>query len=1168
MPILEGDIKLNQSQRMTDNDDGGGRITGVEIVDGVSNAIFDDVSDLDRTTGNVALRKVYPNVQTADTDTYLGANVIIAEQPNDPSVSVTLFTTNDFDDLRTDARENIERYVVKGSKADWDLLGYHYVNQQIILGIQRTDRPVPAVGDVFVLENDNTSQIQYVKVTEVAAQNIIYEAIVNGQYTEFERTRLDMEISAPLEYEFPGGDPYIVGTIMPAGDPNLASLVNVTEVADAARYLGIKATTAPQVLNDLEVTVEDIYTSLVPAAQSETPIVDADLYPTDTNVEAAMDGAAFVSNDNFELTYLSSNTVQGYLLRSAVRGTATITINGSTFVDQNDGNLIRSGGSSSFSTLQIEYDTGRISGTRDSGSGSGVITGGTATYRSGAPFSGKRVSDFTEITLNNRGYNYTETWPNEKPKPGSMFVSYMVLGQWYTLRDNGSGQLEGDGTGSINFTTGTVAITLEALPDVDTDIIWSYVVDIALEVDEISGASLEPVSVEINIANEGIEPGTVVVTWTADSIVRTADDSVTTGVLAGDGTGTVDYASGVVTITPDILADDGETMDVTYQWQTNHTEFDGSPSVDGASVYTYTIAGTKPIKPGTVTLDYLVQRQYRSYNYTYQVKRRDDGAGGWFGALGTVDYTTGVINMTALITYNIYTYYWSSYNYFTQTVTRSTFQRTYGRTEAIQGGVTIKWVDTGATPAGSAQSETLTQVQFKLVDKDAALIAESLRFTMGNKTYYDRDGIVYTDFATATGAGTQVGTVDYNSAIVTLDAWPKGVSSAVTIIAGAYTTGDLGVSEVAFRTPTSPIRAQSMQLTIIDEDGNILTNTVGVDGTFDGTNNIYGTVNVNTGVTRAYFGDGVDTAIECLADTGRYNAIAIVSLPLDESLLGLNPVRLPSDGRVPIYRAGDVVVVHNTEEANFSNPANPLDVLPTRVRLSYARVEDANGLELTDSMWSVDLDTGDFTLDATFDATGFVEPFKAVHRVEDMNLVSSVDISGKLGLTSPLSHTFPSGTTYVSTALVIGDMQARVTNLFDQETWTEVWSDLIIGGEPAAEYNDAAYPIVVTNAGSLQQRWALVFTSGTSFNIIGETVGLIGTGTVNADIFPNNPNTGVPYFTLDYRGWGAGWGAGNVLRFNTVGAAYPVWIARTVLQSEPTVQSDTFRIQIRGNVNA
>lgn len=1161
MAILEGDIKLMQSQRMTDNTDGGGRITGNEIVDGVSNAIFDDVSDLDRTTGNVALRKVFPTVITGDTDTYLGSNMIIAEQPQDPNVFVTMFTTNDHDDLRADARDSIERYVVQSSAADWDLLGNHYTNQQIVIGVQRLDRDLPAVGDVYVLEND-LEENQYVKVTQIEAAQVTYAAFVNGVYTEFERMRLDMEISSPLLKDFPGGDPYLIGTLMPAGSTREASEVFRTEVADASRYWGIQNTSAIGNLNDLEITVDDIYTALVPSAQSETPIVDAALYPTRPVIQQTM--ASGTVTDTFKLSYLGSTTVRGYLLRAAVRGTTTISIDGSVFVDQSDGTLTRTSGSSPFNTLEIEYESGLITGTRVSGSGSGVLTG-TVTYESGVGFGGKRVADFTEITLNNRGYNYTETWPNEKPKPGTMNISYMVLGQWYTLEDDGSGQITGSGSGSINFTTGTVAITLEALPDVDSDIIWAYVVNLADETTERSGTVAKSTSITTTI-EEGSEPGTIVVTYTSGATQYTLTDVAVVGELAGDGTGTVDYANGKVEFQPDLLPDDATNVDVVYDYAANNTYNDPSPSISN-NVYTVTIPNA-PLRPGSVTMSFLYSYDWYSYQQvTRERTLRDDGVGGFIGTIGTIDYATGIVNITILNDYVRITRYWWGYNWNTDTYERTSYQRNYAKNEQVDGSILIKYKPASASDAGSSVTLPIDNVTLQLVETREQIIPLSMRMVMAGKTYYDRDGIVYTDFDSATGAGTQVGTIDYTSAEVRLDAWEKGIAPNAAITALATTTAELAVSEIAFRTPAAPIRPQSMQITITDVNGNILTDAVGLDGTYDGSQNIQGTTNVNTGVSRIFFNDGA-AAVECFAETGRYNAIVITSLPLNEELIGLNPVRLPSDGRVPIYRAGDVVVVHNTQYTQFANPAQPSETLNTRVRLAYYRVEDVNGLEVSTDQYSVDPDTGVFTLDAGLDLLGYVEPISAVHRVEDMNLVSGVDISGRLTLTSPLSHEFPALTSYVSTALIINDMQARYTNLFDQETWTEVWSDTIIGGEPAAEYNEAVYPIEVTNAGTLQQRWALVFTGSTSFNIIGETVGLIGTGTTGADISPLNPNNAVPYFTLQAAGWGAGWGAGNVLRFNTIGAAYPVWIARTVMQSDPTVQSDTFRVQIRGNVNA
>lgn len=48
---------------------------------------------------------------------------------------------------------------------------------------------------------------------------------------------------------------------------------------------------------------------------------------------------------------------------------------------------------------------------------------------------------------------------------------------------------------------------------------------------------------------------------------------------------------------------------------------------------------------------------------------------------------------------------------------------------------------------------------------------------------------------------------------------------------------------------------------------------------------------------------------------------------------------------------------------------------------------------------------------------------------------------------------------------------------------------------------------------------------------------------------------------------GQGWVSGNVLRFNTVAATFPVWVIRTVKQSEPSVMSDQFQIMLRGDID-
>ncbi len=81
MTILESDIILLASQVMDDVPEGGGAATGNVIVDGVSNNMFPDISELDHTLGRVQLRKVFLGINTPTVDTYLGANFIVMKPP-------------------------------------------------------------------------------------------------------------------------------------------------------------------------------------------------------------------------------------------------------------------------------------------------------------------------------------------------------------------------------------------------------------------------------------------------------------------------------------------------------------------------------------------------------------------------------------------------------------------------------------------------------------------------------------------------------------------------------------------------------------------------------------------------------------------------------------------------------------------------------------------------------------------------------------------------------------------------------------------------------------------------------------------------------------------------------------------------------------------------------
>ena len=64
MAIHNGDIKLFESQRLTDKEDGGGRVTGDEVIDGNVKNLLQDISRIDRAVGGVALRKAFIGIST------------------------------------------------------------------------------------------------------------------------------------------------------------------------------------------------------------------------------------------------------------------------------------------------------------------------------------------------------------------------------------------------------------------------------------------------------------------------------------------------------------------------------------------------------------------------------------------------------------------------------------------------------------------------------------------------------------------------------------------------------------------------------------------------------------------------------------------------------------------------------------------------------------------------------------------------------------------------------------------------------------------------------------------------------------------------------------------------------------------------------------------------
>lgn len=509
--------------------------------------------------------------------------------------------------------------------------------------------------------------------------------------------------------------------------------------------------------------------------------------------------------------------------------------------------------------------------------------------------------------------------------------------------------------------------------------------------------------------------------------------------------------------------------------------------------------------------------------------------------------------------------------------------------------IQVKYRDTSGT-GSSSTTVTADKLKFDLTQGfDEQILSGSVRFELGADTFIDRTGLLYRNVDSATGSATQSGVIQYGTGVIELESWTPNVDNQLTLQSLTTTTDMLPINHVSFRTPTVPIRPGSLTVVVGKIAGGQLTLTADESGVIE-TDEAHGSINYDTGFVDIYFykktkksdhpeivdQDWYDPLLD-YTDSGntvwvnapvwidatsvRYNAVAYTYIPLNAEILGLSATRLPPDGRVPIFRVGDIGVIASSKKQELPSHVAGQTYNLADQRISWCELEDSNGAKVPYDMYVVDYDYGKVTLSGDFAMNTLVAPISAAYRYQDMGLINDVQINGQITLTKPVTHNYDADNSIVGSALVVGDMFSRYTAKFVQETWNSIWQDNSNNSSINANYNDALYPIAVTNKGAIQERWAIVFTDTANFRIIGEVSGQIGTGTVNTDCAPINPVTSEPYFTLKKEGWGTGWVSGNVLRFNTIAAMYPIWCIRTVKQSEPTTLSDNFQIMYRGDID-
>lgn len=1205
MAIKAGDIKLLASAVMDDVPEGGGAPSNHVIQDNVSNEIFKDISESDRARGRFNASKVHVSVQSEDTDTYLGANVIIGRPPEDPNVAITLFTTNDVYDTRTQAISRLEAYLNKS--AEWHGLLYenHISGQRTVQLFQRVGTPTPEVGYTLCLsQNENSSSHieQYIRVTRVSS---FIRTFTHSDLREYQALIVTLELSDALRYDFRGTSANIMFK-----RADTAAFVRDTTVADAAVYAGVVPLAQPISVGDFSLKATGIYTQLVPSAQVETPIV--------ATSPSAVSGAPARSQRS--LTYTTSQawtpTTDLLLPGGCTPGTLTVLVGSTTIKDV--GGVLMVGDSQ---VGIVDYANGILNLSSASYSGSKNITYEPCAYVQRMP----QTVDIP-VTQSSRSLNYVG-FMVPTPAPGTMSISYLVQNRWYVLSDDGSGALRGFdasyGAGNVNYLDGNFVVTLGALPDVGSAIIIQWGVPTQEYSHPVTNLRLQQ-TIDLEVGeDETLNPGLMDLSWD-DGSPRTASVSID-GKLSGDAWGMVNLGLNQLEFTPKSLPPYGTMVTATYDVGPRtivdlpHPVRDGTGHVPLDSGSTNLVPGSVVVEWNTYTditaLGVYTADQMRDmgilpavnppppqpgsgWNFIDPIHTaRDDGMGRLFRdgmQVGTVDYVDGTLSLWPDAEIQVPTPQYSQEHLFGnlgdgtgrwrlnyEGVSYTVLPTIYPNDET--GWVRLKFYEAGADTRKT--TTFMYQPRIKLSPgNQAPVVPGSVILTVGGGLIWGDSGSGVLREIQSDGSALQRGEIDYAAGELLLTSWPVGVSGEVTRTNLISTLGENVSSAYTFRTAAAPVRPGTLSIQFARAGGGVQTVTAGIDGTITGSG-VQGTVDYQTGLVRLGFGNMVAAAgnenepwynpnyvvggmvfkpSPVPASTVKYTAVAYSYMPLNADIVGVDPVRLPSDGRVPIFRSGTMVVVGNTKTLTGVTPTNGMTVSLGRTRLSRAVVRDNTGAALYTG-YTVDLEAGlvEFT-----DVSAMATPVSIEHRIEDMLVAREVEISGQMTFTRQISHTYPVEGTYVSSALEFGDRKARVSVVFDQATWNGVeWFDSQQGASAAGTYNTVLSPIEVTNIGASSERFALWFTSTTAFRIIGEHVGQIGTGDINTVCAPINPATGQPYFVVNPLGWGTGWAVGNVLRINTVGALAPVWVARTVQPGAESGIDYSFDILTRGDVD-
>lgn len=530
MPLLAGDIRLARSANMADVPEGGGPPSAQLLTSGQSNEIFPDISEESRTVGRVEIYQIFGVLRNTDRAALTGSNVILAQPPADPNVSITLLSLKDPFATRADIARRIEAGMSPGTEWAGYLLENHFVTMRSVTLFQRPGMKPPTIGRTYVLvfnEGLAGERRQRIKVKSTATEIRTYTEIINGQLVDFEGQVTTCELFDGLLFDFPGSPPARSYARQVA-----KTVLRETVYSDTGMFYGAGRLTVATQITDTWLQVDSVTTQLVPNSRTESATVDQrpSARQMITLADAPRKVEVGITPHTTRRKIGEENVGQIYVdqLRPLPEPGAVFIDYWAmgtryTITDDGTGRLVGAGGGA------VSYLTGSVNYTLqylpDIGSAITIAHGTRLSYADRSSQGALvRTPEFAFMIESDEAY--------DRIVPGSLSVSYASGGTLHTVSDNSSGALTGAATGVIDYHSRTIILRPTLMPDASSEL------QVDCQVETLVSEHLAPGMVDaggyigVTLSQQPVA-GTLALSWaTARSVSSTSGAKLTTTTAA------------------------------------------------------------------------------------------------------------------------------------------------------------------------------------------------------------------------------------------------------------------------------------------------------------------------------------------------------------------------------------------------------------------------------------------------------------------------------------------------------------------------------------------------------------------------------------------------------------------------------------------------------------